>query len=296
MTINPSPPTELVDLVGAYRLALRSFLDVGHGVSADGYLEQTCCPGWTVHDQISHIASLEDYFDGGEYPEVELPNTEHVNSDFARFVEYGVQARRATPTSEVLAELETLLHNRISTLTNPDLTLESMVRGPGGREITLGDLLGRRLVDLFVHEQDIREAIGRIGNLDSPAAAHFMHRIVDAFPIVVPKRLDLPAGVSVIVESTGPVTGRVGVRMAHDEDENVVAHPLFTGDGVTAATDLADQGTHPDQEVRTVTISMSTDALTRRAAGRRSTADTAYRVVGDEDIAERVLSALTIIR
>lgn len=296
MTINPQPPTELVDLIEAYRLALRSFLDVGHGAPADSYLEPTCCPGWTVHDQISHIASLEDFFDGGDYPDVDLPDLEHVDSDSSRFIEYGVHARRHLPTSEVLAELETLLHNRMSTLSNPDLTLETKVRGPGRRELTLGDLLGRRLNDLFVHEQDVREAIGRIGNLDSPAAAFFMQAVIEAFPVVVPKRVEIPAGVSVILESTGPVTGRVGVRMAHDESENVVAHPLFTGDGATAATDLADQVVHPDQEVHTVTISMTTDALTRRAAGRRPTRDTAYRVVGDEELAEKVLDALVISR
>lgn len=295
MTLHPAAPQELPDLVEGYRQAMRSMIDLGRSAPADAKDLPTVCVGWSVHDHLSHIASLETYFDGGDYPRVKLPeDLSHVRSDFGRWMEYGVQARRDVPTDEVVDELETLLHNRIASLSNPELTLESLVRGPMGKEISLADLMGRRLVDIWVHEQDVREALGRIGNLDSPAAAVFMDRIVDSFPRIVAKRLDLPAGQSVILESTGPVTGRVGVRMVHGPDGEVVPHPLFSGDSDAAAADQADQAGHPDEEVSTTTISLSTDALTRRSAGRRSTQDTTYRVVGDEEVARAVLDALVI--
>lgn len=294
MTLHPAAPEELPDLVEGYRQAMRSMIDLGRSAPADTKEIPTTCPGWSVHDHLGHIASLETYFDGGDYPKVQVGDTSHVRSTFGMWMEYGVQARRDVPTEQVVDELETLLHNRIASLSNPDLTLESPVRGPMGKEITLGDLMERRLVDIWVHEQDIREALGRIGNLDSPAAAVFMDRIVSSFPRIVAKRLELPAGQSVILESTGPVTGRVGVRMVHGPDGEVVPHPLFSGDRDTAAGDQADQEGHPDEEVVTTTITLSTDALTRRAAGRRSTEDTAYRVVGDEDVARAVLDALVI--
>lgn len=294
MTLHPAAPEELPDLVEGYRQAMRSMIDLGRSAPAEAKEIATVCPGWSVHDQLSHIASLETYFDGGDYPKVELADTSHVQSTFGLWMEYGVQARRDVPTQEVLDELETLLHNRIASLSNPELSLETLVRGPMGREIPLSDLLGRRLVDIWVHEQDIREALGRIGNLDSPAAAVFMDRIVTSFPRIVAKRLELPAGQSVILESTGPVTGRVGVRMVHDSEGEVVPHALFSGDRDTASGDQADQQGHPDEEVVTTTITLSTDALTRRAAGRRSTQDTAYRVAGDDEIARAVLDAMVI--
>lgn len=294
MTLHPAAPEELPDLVEGYRQAMRSLIDLGRSTPAGATEISTPCPGWSVHDHLSHIASLEAYFDGGDYPKVEVADTSHVQSTFGLWMEYGVQARRDMPTQQVVDELETLLHNRIASLSNPELSLESLVRGPMGREITLGDLLERRLVDIWVHEQDIREALGRIGNLDSPAASVFMGRIVSSFPDIVAKRLDLPAGQSVIVESTGPVMGRVGVRMVHGPEGEVVAHPLFSGDRETATGDQADQEGHPEEEIVTTTITLSTDALTRRAAGRRSTEDTAYRVGGDEDIARAVLDALVI--
>jgi uncharacterized protein (TIGR03083 family) len=294
MPLHPAPPQELPDLVEGYRQAMRSLIDVGRSCPADKLDDPTPCPGWSVRDHLAHIAGLEAYLDGGDYPEVELPERGHLHHEFAVWMEHGVQVRRGRPVEEVLDELETLLHNRIATLSNPELTLETVVDGPMGLQMPLSELLARRLTDIWVHEQDIREAIDRFGNLDSPAASMFVHRIVQAFPVVVPHRVDLPAGQSVILESTGPVTARVGVRMAHGEHGEVVAHPLFTGDADTAAGDHADQIEHPHEEVATTSIQLSTDALTRRAAGRRSTLDTAYRIVGDEEVARAVLDALVI--
>ncbi len=294
MPLHPSAPEELSDLVEAYRQAMRSFIDLARSCPDAKVDDPTCCPGWSVKDHVAHVASLEAYFDGGDYPEVELPETEHLKSTFTTWIEHGVRARTDHTMEQLLEELETATFNRLASLSNPDLTVETMVHGPMDREVTLADLLQRRLVDIWVHEQDIREALGRIGNLDSPAASTFVARIVDAFPRILTRRLDLPAGQTVILESTGPVTARVGVRMAHGSDGVVVGHTLFTGSQETAAEDAADQVEHPEEDVVTTSISMSTDALTRRAAGRRTTEDSSYKVVGDEEVAALVLDALVI--
>ena len=54
----------------------------------------------------------------------------------------------------------------------------------------------------------------------------------------------------------------------------------------------------PASELPTTTISLSTEAFTRRAAGRRTVAetvgDTSYRVVGDEAVARRVVEGLVV--
>ncbi|MGB3829319.1 MAG: maleylpyruvate isomerase family mycothiol-dependent enzyme [Ornithinimicrobium sp.] len=294
MPLHPSAPEELPDLVEGYRQAMRSFIDLGRSCPEAKADDPTPCPGWSVKDHFAHVASSEAYFDGADYPEVDLPERGHLRSAFTTWLEHGVQVRRDRSMQEILDELETLLFNRIATLGNPDLTLETPVRAPMDRELPLGDLMERRLVDIWVHEQDIREVLGRIGNLDSPAASTFVARIVDAFPRILTKRLELPAGQTVILESTGPVTARVGVRMAHGSEGEIVGHTLFSGSQETAAEDAADQVEHPEEDVASTTIIMSTDALTRRAAGRRSTDDTSYKVVGDEEIARMVLDALVI--
>jgi len=54
------------------------------------------------------------------------------------------------------------------------------------------------------------------------------------------------------------------------------------------------QTSDPLMDAPTTTISLATEAFTRRAAGRRSVSDTAYSVVGDDAIARRVLEALVV--
>lgn len=314
MPQHPAAPEELVDLIEGYRQAMRSLIDLGRSCPEAKVDADTACPGWSVKDHFAHVASLESYFDGGDYPLVELPDREHLRSDFGAWIEYGVQARRHLSLPEIVDELETLSFNRLATLGNPELGLESMVSGPMDKDVALGDLMGRRLTDIWVHEQDVRESLGRIGNLDSPAAAMFVSQIVTAMPIVLRKRLDLAAGTTVILESTGPVTARVGVRMGRDSEDQVIAHSLFTGsteaDEAAEANDAnqAGEGDEPSSADTadavgagsgedfgsTVTISMTTDALTRRAAGRRSTEDTAYKVQGEEQTARSILDVLVI--
>ena len=95
-------------------------------------------------------------------------------------------------------------------------------------------------------------------------------------------------GQTVILESTGPVTARAGVRVSHDASGARSDHVLFTGESESGMG----QAVHSEDDP-TTTISLSTEALTRRAAGRRPTGETAYSVVGDETLAAAVLDALT---
>ncbi len=61
-------------------------------------------------------------------------------------------------------------------------------------------LLSNRPVDVWMHEQDIRRAIGRPGGYSSPAAAHVMGVFGQALPMVVGKRVAPPVGTTVTLE------------------------------------------------------------------------------------------------
>ncbi len=73
--------------------------------------------------------------------------------------------------------------------------------GPG----TMADFLAIRILDCWLHEQDIRRALGRRGNLDGAAAEHTIDRLIRTLPIVVGKRAACPEGAAVTVRITGPV-------------------------------------------------------------------------------------------
>lgn len=293
MPIHPAPVRDLAGLIEGYRQTTQAVIDLGHSCSAEDFARSTSCPGWTLQDHIAHVVAVEQYLEGGENPEVDVSHLPHVRHEFAAWMEQGVEARRGRPGPEVVAELEEALAARLATLTDPELTLDTEVQAPMGRTMRLSSLLKLRQQDIWVHEQDIREVLGRLGDLDSPAAVTFVNGLVTHFPTLM-GGVELADGQTVILESTGPVTARTGVRVGRGEDGEITHHPLFTGENVPGESG-DDPSSPPHSEGDpTTTISMSTEAMTRRAAGRQATADSAYTVVGDEELAVRVLDAIAL--
>jgi uncharacterized protein (TIGR03083 family) len=208
-----------------------------------------------------------------------MPPYEHIRNSLGKKVEYAVQVRRGRTAPEVLAELESVLAQRLSTLEDPALTDASVIDGPFGPDRAATVVL-LRTFDIWVHEQDIRCALGRPGNLDSPAAAVCVSTMMRQLPKLIARGAALEPGTTVVIDVTGPgsVTARLGVRVELDEQGQARGHEV---PAVSAG-----------QPGPLVTISLSTEAFTRRAAGRRPVSDTAYDVVGDADIARRVLEAM----
>jgi uncharacterized protein (TIGR03083 family) len=296
MVVHPSPPTDVPSLIEAYRHELTSLVNTCDGLRGSEWDVPTQCPGWTVHDHVAHVVHLEDYLSGSDHPaggeDIRVGDPEHVRNDFGVWIEQGVRARRSVPPEALLAELRTLVEVRTANLYDLDPQLETPVRHVMDQETTFEELARLRLCDVWTHEQDIRHAVDRPGSLDGPGAAQWMSWVLGALPRVVLRRVRPEPGTTVIVESTGPVTGRAGVRIDVDSDGEPVAHELFSGH---AESTEDGHGVHDESTPEQVTtISLSTDSLARRAAGRVSTQDTAYQVHGDEDLAARVLDALTL--
>ncbi|CAN7224967.1 maleylpyruvate isomerase family mycothiol-dependent enzyme [Knoellia sp. LjRoot47] len=282
MSLHPAAPEDLPALTAAYVQTVQSISDLGHSLRPGDAERETQCPGWTVHDQFAHVVSLEAWVQGEEPPELEDAEGDGpqaqpgINGIVARFL----ASRRDRSLEELLEELDDLATSRVQHLEAETTSPDDPAVGPFGAT-TLHGLTENRLFDLWVHEQDIREAIGRPGNLDGAAAAHCVRLLFAALPRIVARTAQVPEGHAVILDLSGPVVGRAGARV---EVRDGKAHgiPLFSGDSEH----------HPD--VVTTTITMSTQAATRRATGRVSTDDTHVTVTGDEEIARRVLDAMVI--
>jgi uncharacterized protein (TIGR03083 family) len=282
---HPAPPTDLAGLVQAYEQTTRAVIDLGQTLSARDFEKETECPGWTVKDQFSHIAGVEAWLDGAMPPRLDLPDLPHVKNEQGEFLELFVEERRDREGADIVGELEDVLESRLSALRDMALTDETAVKGPFGRT-TAVKALTLRASDIWVHEQDIRTAIGRPGDLDSPAAAIFVAAVIRAFPRVVARDARVPVGQAVILDVTGPVVARAGARVVLDAERRPWGDELFTGEQHNA--DIA------SAPVETTSVILSTDALTRRAAGRRPVDDTVYSVTGDKDIAYAVLENVVI--
>jgi uncharacterized protein (TIGR03083 family) len=294
-------PERLPVLVEAFAQTAQAVVDLARACSDDDLAQPTDCPGWTVHDQISHVAGVERALalPGHKDPRVEMPPYDHVRNDLGKKVEYAVEVRRGRSGAQVLAELEEVLAQRLSTLRDPGLTDTSIIAGPFGPDQATTVLL-LRVFDVWTHEQDIRSALGRPGDLDSPAAAVVVSTVMAQAPKVLARAAAVEPGQLVVIDVTGPdpaVTASQGVRVERDAMGKARGRAIPAGEQGAAGSDahsFAAQTDLPVPEDRTTTISLSTEAFTRRAAGRRAVSDTAYDVVGDVAVARRVLEALVV--
>jgi uncharacterized protein (TIGR03083 family) len=240
----------------------------------------TDCPGWTVLDQIAHVAATEAMVAGEPVPDVDVSRHAHVRHSFGELMEKYVESRRGRDLEEVLDELEERLAERLSLYRSGTEWAQVEVASPFGR-VLAGDRLGVRTFDVWMHEQDIREAIERPGGLDSAAAAHSVAQLFAALPRIVAKNAHVEPGHAVVVDLTGPTVGRAGARV-EEHDGKARGIPLFTGE--------ADE--HPD--VVTTSLTMSTRVAGRLAGGRRAPDELHVVVHGDDDVARRVMAAMAI--
>jgi uncharacterized protein (TIGR03083 family) len=283
MPLHPAAPEDLAGLIAAYQQTTQAVIDLGHSCTDADFALPTACPGWTVKDQISHVVGLESWLHTGDVPRVDLPDYQHVVNEEGKFIERAVELRRPLAGPKVVAELETVVAQRVEQFSAPGVTLETVVRGAWG-PAPLSESLPTRILDIWTHEQDIRQALGRPGDLDSGGAVVFMHLLFSSLPKLVARQAQIPPGNVVIIESTGPVVGRAGVWVESSDDGKPRGIPLFSG--------IAHDG-DPDDVFTTITL--STDALTRRAAGRGAVDDIHFTVQGDEAVARQVLQNLVFV-
>lgn len=282
--MHPAPPEDLAGLVRAFEHTVQSVIDLGQVCSVADFDKATECPGWTVKDQISHVVGIESWLEGAPTPGVDLPDLPHVKDEAGRFIELWVHERRSLEGEDVVGELEDVLASRMRTLRDPELRAETVVKGSFG-PAPAALALTRRICDVWVHEQDIRAALGRPGNLDSPSAAVFVSAIIARLPRIVAKSAGIEVGHAVILDITGPVVGRAGARVVEGQGGFPHGDALFTGGQPEAGA----EGTF-----ETTSITLTTDALTRRAAGRRPVAKVPHTVHGNPDVARRVMEHLCI--
>ncbi|WP_374967784.1 maleylpyruvate isomerase family mycothiol-dependent enzyme [Terrabacter sp. BE26] len=285
MPMHPAAPDDRNGLIDAFDNTVRSIIDLGYSCRDEDFDLETECPGWTVKDQIAHIVGAEKSFAGLPRPQLTVPDYPHLRSDFARFVEVDVEARRGVTGRDVVAELAEFHPGRVAELRASDADVDTVIGGFFGPDTTFGQHLHRRIVDAWVHEQDLRAALDRPGNLDSASAAVFTADILAALPRIAARVAGIGAGHAVVLDVTGPVVARDGVRISAGEDGKPYGEALFSGQDRPEG----------DEQLDVTSVHLTTDALTRRAAGRRPVEQIRYTVTGDEEIARRLLDALVVV-
>jgi uncharacterized protein (TIGR03083 family) len=174
----------------------------------------TDLPGWSVKDNVAHVAGLESLLLGNPYPtDHEVPDYPWLRHDAGRFMEGPVDVRRPLPWHELLAEFRTVTAARLDALRAlPASAIDDEVTGFMGRPMKQAYMLGIRAFDCWAHEQDVRRALGHPGGMSSVAAEVSRRRLLLALTGLAE---DVPAaaGRVVVVETTGAIPSESTLRL-----------------------------------------------------------------------------------
>ncbi|SCL16282.1 TIGR03083 family protein [Micromonospora rhizosphaerae] len=256
--------TELDDSIAAWRESLESVLVIGETLADSDWNSPTECPGWSVKDVYSHLIGGELWMAAGH------PRPER---GIAHIADEPVAARRHTSPPKVLDELREVYRQRCAQTAEVPPDPEQPAFTAWGQPVPLGTLWRHRAFDVWVHEQDIRRAVGRPGNLDSPGARIACGQFISALPVVVAKRAGAPSGSVVRFSVAGPI--------AFD-------HSVLVGD------DRRGRLVSGNSEPVTSLLSMDWESFARLSCGRILPHHADVTVAGDTGLGGQILGHLSI--
>lgn len=284
MPMHPAAPDDTSGMLAAFEQTVQAIIDLGWGCRELEFDLPTEFGGLSVKKQFAHVVASEKALAGIPRQLAATDGEAVPYGTFARTVEADVESRSTQTGKMVVHELAAFHPERMEQLRRSNLDLDSVIGGPFGPDTTFGQQLLLRTIDAWTREQDLRQALNSPGNLDSTGAALTTAEILRSLPRTVARTAGVDAGHDVVFDVTGPVVAREGVRVRAGDDGRPFGVLLYSG------TDRPE-----GQESLDVTsIQLTTEALTRRAAGRRSVDEIHYSVIGDDDVAKRVLEALVL--
>jgi uncharacterized protein (TIGR03083 family) len=278
--MSPSPNVDHdTDLVTALADVWGSMERLGAGLDERQWKLPTDCPGWSVQDNLAHILGIESVILGRPEPAIELPDLPHVKNDLGRSNEIWIESFRSLSGAELLERFRETAAIRLAALrsfTADDWSAPSWT--PVG-EGTVRDLIPFRVLDSFIHELDMRRALGLPANMESPSARLAIGRLRDILGMIVGSRLRPPDGTRVAFVVEGP-GGFVEAQAMHD-GRAIGLDPL--PDPIADAVD--------------VTLHMDADTFVRLVGGRGEldAVAPAVRVEGDANLGQRVIEHMKVL-
>ena len=257
-------PTALIELMNTAMDAVTFAFD---GLTEAQWSTATDCPGWDVKDNLSHLIGTELFLMGKPSTTNRAPKFDYVKNPIGEANEHEIDARRSLTGAQVYAEWLQVARDRAHQLATADDayfdTPWHMPTGPG----TLGEFLAIRVLDLWVHEHDVRRALGKPGHDGGPVAEHTIDRLIRTLPIVVGKRAATPEGDTVVITLTGGVLRTIPITVVNGRAaivESVPASPrcVITIDSTTFLALATGRG-NPADHLGGVSMTGDTELATR---------------------------------
>lgn len=271
-----SEQDEIRYLISAWRKAVDGLLSTLSELPADAWQKPTDLPGWNVHAVVAHVAHLESMNAGRPQEEVEVPHSSHMTAPTSALTESGVVARAKSAPSDLIAEIDectTFRHKYL--MANPPTSLDDT---SDGFSAFMGwswrTALMNRVVDVWMHDRDVRVAAGMPVKYLSLPARHTVHTFLTGLGRAFGKNAKASEGQSVVLTvQFGP------------DDEQRAAVIVKDGRGVSVDPATVD---HP-----TVAVTLSVDDFVSLAGGRRVAA-VPPQISGDTTLGQRLVESLNV--
>jgi uncharacterized protein (TIGR03083 family) len=266
-----SDQQRLAGYIDVWWQAIDDFVGLLEEVPAEEWSTPTDLPGWDVRAVASHTAHLESILAGAPEETAEVGESPHVNGLGGLYTEIGVVNRRVSTPDEIINEIRSAATTR-----HTALLADPPTDGSAKPEVVFGGvpwdwstLLRNRPLDVWMHEQDIRRAVGRPGNMDTSPAKHTADYLTEAFGYVLAKKAGAPAGTTAVlaVEGSDPVA--------------------FTVNDIGRGEQL------PEVPARSEAIlSMDRESFIVLAGGRRSAEPGTVHITGDPVLGQRIVDSM----
>ncbi len=225
---------------------------------------------------MAHVIGTERMLAGDTPPELPPGDYPHALSPLGEFNEAWVESYRGSSADEMLAALRDVTARRMDALRS--MTTEEFDKvgfSPVG-DAPYRVFMRVRAFDIWTHEQDIRRAVDRPGNLDSAPAHDALDWLLRSAPMVVGKRAQAPLGSTVVFEITGGAPRTVAILVAQRAGvvDDVPADP-------------------------TVALGLDSEHFCRLASGRldgeSALADGLVGIDGDESLGQQIVTSLNVV-
>lgn len=248
--------------------------DVLSTVEGDAWLTPTALPGWTVRDVVSHIIGTESLLSGLTPPEtaIDVHALPHVRNEIGALNERWVEGLRAHTGQQILTMFREITSTRrevLTAMTQADFDAPAVT--PAG-PATYGRFMRIRVFDCWMHEHDIRDALGLPGGDEGGSRGDLaFEEITAALGFVVGKLGHAPDGARVTFELSGPLARSIHVEV----DGRAAVVPQLSGPA-------------------TSTVAMDSRLFTRLAGGRTTAAEHAseFELGGDTEVGRRIVDHL----
>jgi uncharacterized protein (TIGR03083 family) len=200
-------------LVNAWQDAIDSFRRAVAVIPDDAFARPSLLPGWTVGDIVAHVNALEDELSGQPLPahEPDWDTLPHADDLFSRYTEIGVDYRRGRSPQELRDELDRVAATRSEQLRTGPQDPDRLIRGVAGLERTFDHQLRMRCFDIFLHELDMRDALGIAEPPLGPAAEVAAQQMAGGLGYIWVKKAGARAGQVLHLVVPGWVDAWIGV-------------------------------------------------------------------------------------